>query len=305
MHRSSILKSFSASVAIVCITCCSGPIAQQAALLKQETTADHQLLVPPEPKALLVLFPCYSCDAQDTRDESRITDEAVANNVAVLLMDLNRHLFLSEAETNALLDTIAAIDRTHELAGTPVFFGGFSSGGNVAVLLAKQLKRMPRKDILLSGLFVVDSPLDLSQLYPIWTKHAEHSLVPVSRKESAMVIALLDSTLGNPIDSAANYEAFSPVTTSAASIAPLKDLPVRLYTEPDTVWWRIDRGDRYEDMNACYLEKLHAQLVVIGNARAEFITTYGRGIQHGHRHPHAWSIVDEKELVKWIIREQH
>ena len=41
-------------------------------------------------------------------------------------------------------------------------------------------------------------------------------------------------------------------------------------------------------------------LVAVGNARAEYITTEGRGVQHGNRHPHAWSIVEERELVRWM-----
>ena len=264
-------------------------------------TADYHLLLPEEPKALLILFPGFGGDAADTKSESKITDEALASHVAVMLMNFNRRLFLSTTETKDLLDTIAGAMARNDLGDEPVFIGGFSSGGNISTLLAQALVADPTDGIHLAGLFVVDSPLDLSQLYRIWKKHAEHSLVPVSKEESAMVIALLDSTLGNPVDSAANYEAFSPVTTSEVSIAPLKDLPIRLYTEPDTAWWRINRGDSYEDMNAYYLEKLHTQLIAAGNTRAEFITTQNRGIQHGHRHPHAWSIVDEKELVHWIL----
>ena len=265
------------------------------------TTADYQLVVPPAPKATLILFPCFSCDAADTRSESKITAEASANDIAVLMMNFNQRLFLSHEERTALLDMIAAAIADHHLNAEHVFIGGFSSGGNMAVLLAREIERNRDRRIGLKGLFVVDSPLDLAQLYPIWKRHAEQSTVPSSRGEGAMVIAMLDSTLGNPTDSAANYEVYSPVTTSLASVSLLKDLAVRLYTEPDTAWWRINRGDRYEDLNACYLEKLHAQLQTAGCAKAEFIATKDRGIQHGHRHPHAWSIVEEKDLVRWIL----
>ncbi|MEO8068766.1 MAG: hypothetical protein ABI599_13810 [Flavobacteriales bacterium] len=296
-------------LALVCAVAflfsCSAPGPVSVATPKEVSTAAYQLIRPAEPEALLILFPCFGCDAQDTREESKITDEAAANHVAVMLMNFNRRLFLSDVEMTALVDVISTAVSQNDLAGKRVFLGGFSSGGNVALLLAKRLRQAPEKEIPLAGLFAVDSPLDLSQLYPVWKRHAEHSTVPVAQGESAMVIALLDSTLGNPTDSAANYEVFSPVTPSAASVAPLKDLPVRLYTEPDTAWWRENRGDRYEDLNACYLEKLHKQLVAAGNTRSEFITTQNKGIQHGHRHPHAWSIVDPKDLVQWILAEQH
>ena len=45
------------------------------------------------------------------------------------------------------------------------------------------------------------------------------------------------------MDNGVNYEAFSPVTRSEVSIAPLRNLPLRLYTEPDTAWWRTAGGD--------------------------------------------------------------
>ena len=108
-----------------------------------------------------------------------------------------------------------------------------------------------------------------------------------ARGEGAMVVALLDSTLGPPSDSFPNYQRYAPVTTDPASVAPLTGLAIRLYTEPDTAWWRINRGDRYADMNACYLEKLAAELKAAGATRAEYIPTQGRGIQHGKR----WQIV--------------
>lgn len=264
-------------------------------------TSSYMLIRPKDPRALLVLFPGFGGNAADTWSESKITEEAVRQGIAVMLMEFNRHLFLSDAEINALLDTIGSACAMHELNVDRVFLGGFSAGGNVSVILAKQLTRAPRPNIPLKGIFVVDAPLDLAQLYPVWQKHAAHGMTESSRGEGAMVIDLLDHTLGIPADSMANYETRSPVTTSQASVEPLKDLAIRLYTEPDTAWWRINRGDRYEDMNAYYLEKLHKQLQAAGADKAEFITTHDRGIQHGQRHPHAWSIVEEKDLARWVL----
>lgn len=42
-------------------------------------TSTYDLLLPAEQKSLLILFPCFPCDAADTRAESRITDTAAAN----------------------------------------------------------------------------------------------------------------------------------------------------------------------------------------------------------------------------------
>ncbi|MBL7955943.1 MAG: hypothetical protein JNJ91_12960 [Flavobacteriales bacterium] len=264
-------------------------------------TAAYDLLIPTEPKALLILFPCFPCDAADTRSESPIADTAVANGIAVLLMNFNRHILMSDAEKREVLDTIAAAVKAHGVDATNTFIGGFSSGGNVSVLLAKELVHAPRPGIGLKGVFAVDSPLDLVLLYECALRDLAKSSFPEYKDEARYIQAFLDSTLGSPTDSMANYERSAPLLNSSASVAPLKDLPVRFYTEPDTAWWRTNRDDSYEELNAFAMKRIHDTLVAVGNARAEYIATEGRGMQHGNRHPHAWSIVEERELVRWIM----
>jgi hypothetical protein len=248
----------------------------------------------------VILFPCFPCDAADTRSESPIADTAVANGIAVLMMNFNQRILMSEAEKREVLDTIAAAVKANGVDATNTFIGGFSSGGNVSVLLAKELVRAPRPGIGLKGVFAVDSPLDLVHLYECSLRDLSKTTFPEYKGEARYLIAFLDSTLGSPTDSLASYERAAPLLNSSASVAPLKDLPIRFYTEPDTAWWRTNRDDSYEELNAFAMKRIHDTLVAVGNARAEYITTEGRGIQHGSRHPHAWSIVEERELVRWM-----
>ena len=272
-------------------------------------TADYDLIIPAEQdlsrpggKALLILFPCFSCDAADTRAESRIADAAAANGIAVMLMNFNRHIMMSDAEKQEVIGTIAGAVKAHGVDASNTFIGGFSSGGNVSVLLAKALLRSPGPTVKLKGVFAVDSPLDLALLYECSQRDLAKTTFPEYKDEARMVVALLDSTLGSPTDSLTNYERAAPLLNTAVSVAPLKDLPIRFYTEPDTAWWRANRDDGYEELNAFGLKRIYDTLVAAGNTRAEYITTEGRGSQHGNRHPHAWSIVDEKDLVRWFIR---
>ena len=284
----------------VLLCACQSPAPPQAKAPRDIHTSTYDLLLPAEQKALLILFPCFPCDAADTRSESRIADTAVANGIAVLLMNFNQHILMSDTEKREVLDTIAAAVKAHGLDAMNTFIGGFSSGGNVSVLLAKELVRAPRPGIGLKGVFAVDSPLDLVHLYECSLRDLAKSSFPEYKDEARYLQAFLDSTLGSPRDSMANYEHSAPLLNTSASVAPLKDLPVRFYTEPDTAWWRTNRDDSYEELNAFAMKRIHDTLVAVGNARAEYITTEGRGIQHGSRHPHAWSIVEERELVRWM-----
>ena len=162
------------------------------------TTADYSLIVLGQAQATVVLFPRYLCDTADTRSEPRIVEDAIANGVAVLLMQWNRHLILSESEAAGLVDTITNALSAHGPDKRKVVLGSFPSGVNAAVLLAKRLVNAPRTDLPLKGLFVVDPPLDLTQLYPVRKEYTERSQVAVSRDEGAMVVVLLDSTLPIP-----------------------------------------------------------------------------------------------------------
>jgi hypothetical protein len=281
-----------------CQTPASGPIKVDKPL--EIHTPAYDLIIPADHKSLLILFPCFPCDAADTRSESPIADTAAANGIAVLMMNFNQHILMSEAEKREVLDTIAAAVKAHGVDARNTFIGGFSSGGNVSVLLAKELVRAPRPGIGLKGVFAVDSPLDLVHLYDCSQRDLAKTSFPEYKDEARYLQAFLDSTLGSPTDSLANYERSAPLLNTAASVAPLQGLPIRFYTEPDTAWWRANRDDSYEELNSFAMKRIHDTLVAVGNARAEYIATEGRGVQHGNRHPHAWSIVEERELVRWI-----
>lgn len=300
METMSALSHATSALSSVSMIPCQSPAPSKSTSPREIHTPTYHLLIPAEQEALLILFPCFPCGAADTRSESPIADTAVAHGIAVLLMNFNRHILMSDAEEREVLDTIAAAVKAHGVDATNTFIGGFSSGGNVSVLLAKELVRAPRPGIGLKGVFAADSPLDLVHLYECALRDLAKSSFPEYKDEARYLNAFLDSTLGSPTDSMANYQRSAPLLNSSASVAALKDLPVRFYTEPDTAWWRTNRDDGYEELNAFAMKRIHDSLVEAGNARAEYITTEGRGIQHGNRHPHAWSIVEERELVRWI-----
>lgn len=289
-------------IAVVLLFACQGVTPVKDLATREIHTPTYDLLLPAEQRAFLILFPCFPCDAADTRAESRIADTAAASGIAVLMLNFNRHILMSEAEQQEVIGTIAGAVAAHGVDASNTVIGGFSSGGNVSVLLAKALLRSAEPPVQLKGVFAVDSPLDLVHLYECSKRDLAKTSFPEYKDEAQYLLTLLDSTLGSPTDSMANYERAVPLLNSSASVAPLKDLPIRFYTEPDTAWWRTHRDDGYEELNAYGLKRIHDTLVAAGNTRAEYITTEGRGVQHGNRHPHAWSIVDEKEMVKWIQR---
>jgi hypothetical protein len=83
----------------------------------------------------------------------------------------------------------------------------------------------------------------------------------------------------------------------------LKGIAIRAYTEPDVNWWIETRRKDYYSMNSIDLAALINELKIFGNENSELIITNNKGyMPDGNRHPHSWSIVDEKEMVDWFLR---
>jgi hypothetical protein len=120
------------------------------------------------------------------------------------------------------------------------------------------------------------------------------------KKEGAFVKKyLLDALKGTPQEHPENYtkqSAYSAAAPDGGNARFLKNIPVRLYSEPDLDFVRNKYCDQLqlEDLNAFDLEKLNAFLSGI-NKRAEYITTKGKGF-------HSWNILEPNDCANWILK---
>ena len=122
-------------------------------LLLPEKTADQALL----------LFGGFSETPEDVLNESDLVRSALNANIPVLISTLNRKLWWSTDDLNNFEEAFFKLLAERELIQKSWHIGGFSSGGNLAIMLSNHLSRNKKfkKPI---GVFVVDSPLDLERL---------------------------------------------------------------------------------------------------------------------------------------------
>ncbi|MCC6400437.1 MAG: hypothetical protein IT227_06715 [Flavobacteriales bacterium] len=78
------MKPVAFAVLLLALLACGTPSASDQATTtgtspREIHTPTYDLLLPIDQKALLILFPCFPCDAADTRAESRIADTAAAD----------------------------------------------------------------------------------------------------------------------------------------------------------------------------------------------------------------------------------
>ena len=272
---------------------------------KKITTSEFELIKSEKQKGLLILFPCFPCDAKNTFSEFNILEISIKNGFSVLAMNLNQRLFLNQSEKQQLAQKMETILIENNLSKENVFIGGFSSGGNVSLLISDYLVES-KSQIQPKGVFVVDSPIDLLALYKTAQKNIKLDFSEPSVQEATWIKNFFDKEFGSPENGIENFEKYSPFileTQNIKNLKNLKNLKIRFYTEPDLKWWNDNRKNDYEDLNAYYLKRLSDKLKIkFGSKNIELIETENKGYRaNGERHPHSWAIVNEEELMKWMM----
>jgi len=299
------------AVFIILITSCKNSSKEQLSGLLASTkietvkNKDYELFKVVNSKGTLVLFPGYGHVSEDTKNEFNVIDLATKNSFSVLYMSFNQHVFLRDDEKSVLANEMVAIFETNQLPYENIYIGGFSSGGNVSLLLSDYLIKTKSK-IQPKGVFIGDSPVDLLKIYNVSEKNIANNFSEESVEESKWIIGDFNTKLGNPKEGIQKYEQFSPYTFQSGNIqnlSALKNTKIRLYTEPDIAWWKENRDNSYEEMNAYSIAKLSEEMKKQGFSNVELIQTKNKGYRaNGDRHPHSWSIIDKENLIKWMLK---
>lgn len=270
------------------------------------TTDEFEIHYAEEQITTLFVFPCFSCTAAQTKEEFQLLDSAYTNGISVVLLSYNSHLKLDSNESEALRIYINEIINYYQLPTEAIYFGGYSGGGNVAMLLSNYLIEK-QNTYLPSGVFVVDPPIDLWNIYQSSLLNIERNYSEPSVQESEMIIGILDSLVGENKVTSEIVAQFSPIVNELNSydnIIQLKNIKVRLYTEPDSVWWKENRQADFNQTNSYALQILAKNQLNVFEA-LELIETQDKGYRaDGRRHPHSWSIVDIPDLITWINTPQ-
>ncbi|QWX83364.1 hypothetical protein H0I23_13000 [Cellulophaga sp. HaHaR_3_176] len=258
-------------------------------------------------KAVLILFGGYPENIEDIKREFKILEVSKENDIAVLYLNYNKKLWLEENEKHLLAEMLQEIIKENKLPNDAIFIGGFSSGGVVSLSISNYILSMDQFNINPKGVFIIDSPIDLAALYYSSEKNIERDFSKTAIQESNWIIKTLENAFGNPNDSLSNYEnksLFTYKSNHTLNLQNLKNTKIRLYTEPDTIWWKKNRMAGFDQTNAYYIKNLEVSLKEQKFKNVEYIATNNKGYRaNGERHPHSWSIVDKKDLINWILEK--
>ena len=262
-------------------------------------------------RTLVLLLPPYGGGA-DYYDDSRLPGLLTAQGLAFAVLHAGPVGFLEPGDITRLDALVAHVLQRSSVDRRQVAIGGFSAGGTGALrytvlALAGQtpLAVRPR------AAFSVDAPLDLERWYRGMDSHLRRLGPQASGAfagESRFLVGHLQRLMGGTPDEKPEIyrerSVLSLALPDGGHARHLKDLPLRLYSEPDMAFY-IEHGLDYGSINAYDQVALASLLRAQGSRQVSLVLTSGRGYRAdlgGVRLPHAWSIVDEAELADWLLK---
>jgi hypothetical protein len=256
-------------------------------------------------KGVVVLLPGTWDRVEYTLSSTKnLCQQAFENNIAVISLSLNQRLTLN----NEVLDFINlafndAIEK-YNLPKDKFVIGGFSMGGLFSVRYTElSIQDKSKTAIKPLAAFSVDGPTDLERMYQTFEIALERS---PNKTESKYALNEFTKHIGGtPKTNRENYiyhSTFSNSEKDGGNAKYLIDIPIRIYNDVDVNWWLDNRNTDLYGMNALDQSAMINFLHSIGNKKAEFVNSFGKGYRlDGTRHPHSWSIVEADSFIQWVI----
>jgi hypothetical protein len=267
----------------------------------------YTLLHPPDPpRGYVVILPGLGQSAEMAlmqTDLPRITAQNGLLTIIPTLQDGVMSFGVDGPSQASLHRIIEDVRSKHQLTGLPYYIGGFSIGGSAAIKYAQDSTIKPK------AVFGIDPPLDFERFYRSCERDIRLSVNREPSEENVYMVGRIEKEFGGtPYDALANFYRISPYSytdQSQRAVKKMLDLPIRIYSEPDIDWWLKERDLDLTGVNITECSAMINELRRLGNSKAELIVTADKGFRKPQnvRHPHSWSIVDNEELLEWLLAQ--
>ena len=278
--------------------------------LDNDTTKNYYTIIFPSKlpiKGYIFLLPGFSETAERVMQQSSLPRQLAESGILTIIPTLQDGVFsfgIDDSSQQSFKEIITDVTEKNKLTDQPFYLGGYSIGGSCILKYAEDADKKP------NAVFAIDPPIDFEQMYNSSQRNLRLSVHTEPSQESVFLIKKIKEVMnGTPENSIANYHRISPYSfsdTSQTAIRKLLKIPLRIYTEPDVHWWMKERGMDYTSMNSTFHSAMINELNRLGHGNATLITTQNKGYRKpdNSRHPHSWSIVDNDELIDWLLKQK-
>jgi predicted peptidase len=258
----------------------------------------YELIVPKKHNELLILFPGFGGTNKSIKTECSIVQKALKENISILILKNNQNFFLDNKELEKLRKVVIELIEENNINSKSIYIGGFSAGGNLGLQLGKCLIKKKKYENNIKGIFIIDSPVDLEQLY----FNYQNKLAEDESGDIKYFLNFMERQIGNPENNMEKYKEYSPYLSSIkyTKNVEFKNTELIFYTEPAIKYRKDNFNQNFEDTNGFQIKKLSKLLNKRGH-KSKYIETENKGYRkNGMRNPHSWSIMDENEIIEWI-----
>jgi dienelactone hydrolase len=296
-------------LAFFMLTTTYGQRLEKVFLEKGDTTRNCYTLISPPArpwKGYLILLPGFGETASTVLQQTSLPLEAARKGLLTIIPTLQQgplSFGVDSASQQALRRIVSDVASKHDVRNLRCYVGGFSIGGSTALKFAELATRKP------AAVFAIDPPLDFEQFYHAAQRDIRLAAGGRASTENVYMVDRIKQEMGGPPQTARpQYYRVSPYSfsdTSQTAIKRLLQVPLRLYSEPDIQWWLSQRRADFTSMNVTMCSAMINELNRLGNSQATLVITQDKGYRKltNQRHPHAWSIAENGELVAWLLQQ--
>lgn len=280
----------------------------QVYLDKAESTKNFYTIIYP-PKlpwnGYIIILPGFGQNAERVLEQTKLPKLTAQNGLLTIIPTLQDGVLsfgVDNPSQESLQNIIQDVKSKHHIDGQNFYIGGFSIGGSAAIKYAQNAAVKPE------AVFAIDPPLDFERFYNSSKRDIRLSIVKEPSQENVYMVKRIEEIFGGTPETAlSNFHKISPYSfsdTIQSAVKKFGNIPLRIYSEPDVQWWLKNRDADFTSMNVTECSAFINELNRLGNDKAELILTENKGYRKPNnlRHPHSWSIVDNDELIEWLLK---
>jgi len=277
---------------------------------KDSTTLFYKLYIPKtKPVAALVILPGAGEPIDYIEPQISLHQLAVDNGILVIFPSINWGTTKHIHEHEMLNEIFSQVIKRFNIPKDKFVMGGFSGGAMLSLTYTEKANREKGSTTIIpKAVFGIDPPLDYAHLWNHCIRDIERDFSDVAVAEGKWITEMYREEFGgSPAEQPKNYikySIFSQSEKDGGNAKYLLNTPILLYTEPDVLWSMENRHRDFYDLNAIDISAMINLLQLGGNKNAQLIITHDKGYRpNGQRHPHSWSIMDNKQCFDWILQQ--
>lgn len=292
------------------VHCSNAQALKRIVLNEKDMHSGHYLVVEPKKNGsisgVLFLLAGFGQIPEDSPPETKLHIEAYKNNILTIFYAGGNKLYADSITQMNISNVIRDVLDKYNINPNHFIFGGFSAGGMIALRYVELCNEFPDQyPVHPKGVFTIDSPIDIFTIYDQLEETLRNKYSEFAVEEAARAVEHIKNDFGVPRENILTYSKLTPFCMDK-SISQneifLKNTAVRTYHDVDIAWRIKNRNQTVHGSNYEVSSELINRLVLMGNNKAEFMQSFKTGYRsNGQRHPHSWSIVNEKELIQWSV----